>query len=85
MLEQLTYAQIGARLAPTMAEPWSLSISMSCNKPMPARSPCDQAVIDVVATLKTRIEQLEADWPPSGSATNTSTNVPTCWPEARRF
>jgi|SRR6516162_2914485 len=61
MLEQLTYAQIGARLAPTMAEPWSLSISMSCNKPTPARSPCDQAVIDVVATLKTRIEQLEAE------------------------
>jgi len=28
---------------------------------MPARSPCDQAVIDVVATLKTRIEQLEAE------------------------
>ena len=31
------------------------------HKPLPARSPCGQPVIDAIATLKARIEQLEAE------------------------
>jgi hypothetical protein len=80
MLEQLTYAQIGARLniSPDGARaivkrnrlPRShandgrtlvaVDLDELQHKPMPARSPCGP-MTDVVATLKARIEQLEAD------------------------
>ena len=81
MLEQLTYAQIGARLniSPDGARaivkrnrlPRShandgrtlvaIDLDELQHKPTPVRSPCGQAVTDVVAALKARIEQLEAE------------------------
>jgi hypothetical protein len=81
MLEQLTYAQIGARLniSPDGARaivkrnrlPRShandgrtlvaIDLAELQHKPMPATSQCGQAVTDVVATLRARIEQLEAE------------------------
>jgi hypothetical protein len=81
MLEQLTYAQIGARLniSPDGARaivkrnrlPRShandgrtlvaIDLDELQHKPMPATSPCEQAATDAVATLKARIEQLEAE------------------------
>src|SRR5262245_22556535 len=80
MLEQLTYAQIGARLniSPDGARAIvkrnrllrshandgrtlvAIDLDELQHKPMLARSPCDQ-VTDVVATLKARIQQLEAE------------------------
>jgi len=81
MLEQLTYAQIGARLnissdgaraivkrnrlprshANDGRTLVAIDLDGLHHKPMPARAPCGQAVTDVVATLKARIEQLEAE------------------------
>ena len=43
-----------------MVRPWSLLNELQ-HKPLPVRSPRRLPVTDVVATLKARIEQLEAE------------------------
>src|SRR5262249_1843372 len=61
------------------------------HKPLPVWPPRRQPVNDVVATLKTRIEQLEPSWPQrrsarpgTGRTTSTNANARTCWPGAMR-